>query len=137
MRHLRNPTLPTGVCCQLDDVVGLMMPIACSLWYNLPRRVENGGPSNKRKLTAKTAQSTRKEVKTPVPFRPRFTSASSVDFLVSVSNIRVSETRSQVLMVRLGRKIEATWSLRRSRIILTTQEATLHRRHRLSKVRST
>ena len=58
------------------------MPIACSLCYERPR--------------TKTAQSTKKEVDTPVPFWSRFTNASGVHFLSDVSNIRVSGILARV-----------------------------------------
>lgn len=54
---------------------------------HLLRSREDHGPSNERKLTARTR----------VSFSSCFTNASSVDFCYDVSQIRVSETRSQVL----------------------------------------
>jgi len=81
-RHLCRATLQPRACCQLADDVGLIMPIACSLCYERPR--------------TKTAQSTKKEVDTPVPFWSRFTNASGVHFLSDVSNIRVSGILARV-----------------------------------------
>jgi len=68
------------------------MPIAFFSWHKLPRSVVDDDPSNKHKLTAKTAQSTNEEVATSVLFWSCFTDAGGIDFLSDVSSIPVSGT---------------------------------------------